>query len=82
MSNDRATARAMRLVRYATAVGLLMAISACQDFGEEWFKHPPEPTDHPFATNQSQPTSCMSADQTCIGSGNSPSVQAPRQNAP
>ena len=70
----------MRLVLYATALGLLMAISACQDFGEEWFKHPPEPTDHPFATDQSRPTGCASTDQTCIGGGNNPSVQAPVQN--
>lgn len=70
----------MRLALYATAAGLLMATSACQDFGEEWFKHPPEPTDHPFATDQSRPTSCAPTDQTCIGGGNNPSVQPPAQN--
>jgi hypothetical protein len=74
----------MRLVPYAAALALL-ATSACND----WFDDGNAPASGQGAgtgafsnglrTDQSQPTSCSPADQTCgTGIGN-PSVQSPVQ---
>ena len=75
----------MRLATYAAALALLAATSACSD----WFNHDNAPASNQGAgttafsnglrTNQTQPTSCSPADNTCgTGIGN-PSIQSPVQ---
>ena len=72
----------MRLAPYAAAIALLAATTACSD----WFNHNNSGQasgttsfSNGLRTDQSQPTNCSPADQSCgTGIGN-PSVQSPTQ---
>ena len=79
----------MRLLPYATALALLTATSACSD----WFDHGERSNvsapsqqgagtgafSNGLRTDQSQPTNCSPADQTCGSGIRNPSVQSPTQ---
>jgi hypothetical protein len=78
----------MRLLPYAAALALLAATSACSD----WFDHGDRSNapassqgagtgafSNGLRTDQSQPTNCSPADQSCGTGIHNPSVQSPVQ---
>ena len=68
----------MKILSYAAIGALLIATSACSDWGSRNM-NPSVPFDSQLRTSPSQPTTCSPADSTCgTGLGN-PSVQSPIQ---
>jgi hypothetical protein len=68
----------MKIISYAAIGALLIATSACSDWGSRPMG-PSVPFDSQLRTSPAQPTTCSPADSTCgTGLGN-PSVQSPVQ---